>query len=394
MSVINQVLLDLEHRRASGAERGNLPNHVRVLPQAAEKARKRRNAILAVALLLAVAWAAFNAVDWSGSRPEEGGAARPRPAPPIAKAIVPKDEAAPSPAGATPAPAPAAEMQLAARLSFELSRLPEPLPEPQTRPAIDGAISSDRVIAKAPAEARAVRATAVETRPPEPKRAAQNVARREPSPAAGRDAAPAADPGGIDKRVRQPTAQQLAEGEFRKAMALLQHGRIEQAREELEAALSRHPGHHNARQALLGVLVETKRNAEAERVMQEGLQIAPHQIGFAIALARLQVDRGDSQAAIATLQKSAGYARESGDYLAFLAGLLQRQQRNAEAVEQFQSALRVRPDNGVWLLGLGLSLQAVGRDAEARDAFQRATATATLGADLRALAEQRLQRLQ
>ena len=32
MSVINQVLLDLEKRRASAAERGVLPNHVRALP--------------------------------------------------------------------------------------------------------------------------------------------------------------------------------------------------------------------------------------------------------------------------------------------------------------------------------------------------------------------------
>ena len=32
MSVINQLLLDLEKRRASGAERSALPNHVRALP--------------------------------------------------------------------------------------------------------------------------------------------------------------------------------------------------------------------------------------------------------------------------------------------------------------------------------------------------------------------------
>jgi hypothetical protein len=32
MSVINQVLLNLEKRRASAAERGVLPNHVQVLP--------------------------------------------------------------------------------------------------------------------------------------------------------------------------------------------------------------------------------------------------------------------------------------------------------------------------------------------------------------------------
>lgn len=399
MSVINQVLLDLEKRRASGAERGHLPDHVRVLPQATDGSRTRWHTVLAVALLVAaVAWAALYGLEWAGSRSEKLAAAQPRPAAPVAKAVAPKDKTAPSGDRVAAPPVPAAEIQLAARLSFELSRLPEPLPEAKARPAINNAISSARVLAGAPAEARAapVRAAAGETGPAESRRADQNVARREPSPAAGRarGAAATADPGAIDKRVRQPTAQQLAEGEYRAATALLHQGRIDEAREGFEAAVNRYPAHHGARQALLGVLLESKRNTEAERVLHEGLRLAPHQIGFAMALARLQVDRGDGQTAIATLQESAGYAQENGDYQAFLGGLLQRERRNAEALEPFQAALRLKPNHGVWLLGLGISLQAVGRDAEARQAFQRAKSSATLGAELRAFAEQRLHRLQ
>ncbi|MDH5534221.1 MAG: tetratricopeptide repeat protein [Betaproteobacteria bacterium] len=342
-----------------------------------------------MALLAAAgAWAAVYGFEWAGPRSEEREAAKPRPAARIAKAVAARDEAMPSRAEDAPVPAP--EIQLAARLSLELSRLPEPLPEPETRPAVDSAIPSARLTAKAPGEANVApaRSAAIATTRPEAKRAEEIVARGEPG------ALPAADPGAIDKRLRQPTVQQLAEGEYRKATALLHQGRINEAQQGFAAALSRYPGHHSARQALLGVLVGTKQNAEAERVMQEGLQLAPHQIGFAMALARLQVDRGDSPAAIAALQKSAGYAQESGDYLAFLGGLLQRQQRNAEAIEQFEAALRVKPNHGLWLLGLGMSLEDLGRDAEAREAFQRATVSGTLSADLQALAESRFRRLQ
>ncbi|HXF66446.1 MAG TPA: hypothetical protein VNK67_07110, partial [Burkholderiales bacterium] len=39
MSVINQVLLDLEKRRASPAERAMLPGHVRALPRSEREVR-------------------------------------------------------------------------------------------------------------------------------------------------------------------------------------------------------------------------------------------------------------------------------------------------------------------------------------------------------------------
>ena len=41
MSVINQMLLDLERRRASGEERNHIPDHVRALPGATGLERDR-----------------------------------------------------------------------------------------------------------------------------------------------------------------------------------------------------------------------------------------------------------------------------------------------------------------------------------------------------------------
>ena len=129
---------------------------------------------------------------------------------------------------------------------------------------------------------------------------------------------------------------------------------------------------------------------EAVRLLQDGLQLAPSQPGFAMMLARLQVERGELDAGVQTLARSLEYAASNADYAAFYAGLLQRQQRHAQAIEMFDRALRLRPGNGVWLLGMGLSLEALGRGGEAQEAFRRARASGNLPPDLQNYADQRI----
>jgi MSHA biogenesis protein MshN len=194
--------------------------------------------------------------------------------------------------------------------------------------------------------------------------------------------------------VHQATPRELSDNEYRKAATSLHQGRTQEAIEGFKAALSLYPGHHGARQALVALLVESKANAEAERLLQEGIKLAPEQIGFAMTLARLQVDRGDGVGAIATLQGSLGYAQASPDYAAFLAALLQRQGRHDQAIEQFQVALKARPGTGVWWLGLAISLQALNRAPEAQEAYRRAKTTSNLNPELTAFADQRLRQLQ
>jgi MSHA biogenesis protein MshN len=215
--------------------------------------------------------------------------------------------------------------------------------------------------------------------------------------AAATPATPAADTATkaeIRKQMRDPTQRELAENEYRKAVALLDQGRLADAEEGFQAALKHYPEHHQARQGLLGLLVQARKLEEAERVLEEGVRLSPGQTGFSMTLARLQADRGDNAQATATLQRGLEHAQGSAEYAAFLAALLQRQGRHEEAIEQFQAALRLRPGLGTWWLGLGISLQAANRPAAAQEAYRQARATGNLQPDLAAFAEQRLQQLQ
>jgi len=209
------------------------------------------------------------------------------------------------------------------------------------------------------------------------------------------EAAPLAQAaGGISKQPTQITPQQQAENEYRRAYALMQQGQVTAAMTGYETVLQYDPGHIVARQTLVRLLLEGKRNAEAERVLQEGLQHDLKQTSLAMLLARIQVGRNELAKALDTMQKSLPYAQKQADYQAFVAALLQRQSRHKEAIVQFQHALQISPQSGVWLMGLGISLRADQRNAEARDAFNRALEARNLNNELQAFVTQQLKELQ
>jgi MSHA biogenesis protein MshN len=379
MSVINQLLADLEKRRASPAERSVLPSHVRALPDAERSSNwgwlAAGGAIVATAL--GVSWTMLSGFD------------RPRPSADAALPARALQKAVTAPAAVKVAVAPQSNGETsgrdapASRFTFELSALPARMVE---SPATEGELVP---IARGAATAGEKSAAGSEPRAA-PSPTGQRVVVASPQS----KAAAAQDKPEIRKQVHQPTAREIADSEYGKATTLLHQGRFAEAQEGFRSALTHHPVHHRARQALVGLLVESRSLSEAERVLQDGLALAPAQSGFAMTLARLQVDRGDDAQAIATLQKGVDHARANADYLAFLAALLQRQSRHEDAIVQYQSALRLKPATGVWWIGMGISLQAANRRTEAQEAFQRARATNSLGTELAAFAEQRLRQLQ
>ncbi len=193
--------------------------------------------------------------------------------------------------------------------------------------------------------------------------------------------------------MKHVSSEQLADAEFRKAVALMQQGRINEALEGYRAALRLDAGHDAARQALVALLLEGKHGMDAESVLQERLNSKPDHTGFAMLLARLQVERGAVLDATATLEKTLPYANSQADYHAFLAALLQRQNRNDGAIVHYQIALQIAPSNGIWLMGYGISLQAVQRNADAKVEFKHALDTQALSPDLQAFVQQKLKGL-
>ena len=405
MSLINQVLQDLEKRHAADAELQTLPPFVR--PVATRASGSRMFMLAGVFVLAVCAITAFMYGRLWTPAPDVS-----LPVPPAAKTNVPAPTAAQSqPAAATPvvaAAAPSLAYTPVSRLSDELS-LVAPSPRPPQKPAADEKRAKPvafekrtKPVAVPAAEvaepARLEQAQSVEQKPSSadkpqqadsPKAVAPSSSTTLPAqPATAQDAQ-----SGINKQMRDVAPAERAEIAFRKGVAQIQEGRANAAELEFRDALKQDPTHVGALQALLGLLVDSGRNSEAEQFLVKALQINPRQPRHAMVLARLEVERGDVTGAINTMVAALPYVQTDFDFYAFLAALLQREGRHREAVDYYRTALRGVPGNGVWMMGMAISLRASNQAAEAREAFASALSSKQLSPTLQEFVERQLREL-
>ncbi|MFZ2541710.1 MAG: tetratricopeptide repeat protein [Gallionella sp.] len=381
MSVINQVLNQLEQRGAHHAARQPLVHAV---------SRTRRDFIVPVlAIVFALttgvaAWqwmlpsksaadvevvAAQGGISPSADEPENFMSAQPS---------IATDRASASDVMATETTG--EPLVLTSKLSLELSSLPLPASLRYGSDHVVRPDSGNPIENSSPASNPEKVAQVPTSRP---KSASSTTANSKAVASTSGNTAP----------IKQVSSKQRADAEFLRAVGLMQQGRIAGAISGYEATLRLEAGHEAARQALVALLLEGKRSADAEKVLQEGLNGTPEHTGFTMLLARLQVERGALAQAISTLEKSLPLADEQVDYRAFLAALLQRQNRNEEASQHYRIVLQHSPNNGIWLMGYGISLQALQRNVEAKEAFQRAFDTKTLTPELQAFVQQKLKEL-
>lgn len=193
--------------------------------------------------------------------------------------------------------------------------------------------------------------------------------------------------------VQELSPGKMAEGHYRRALVLLQEGRLSDALAGLERAVEIEPRHEAARQTLISLLLENQRGDDALRHLRTALQLDARQPALAMVLARLQIEKaGKAGSALETLTRSEPYALNNAEFQGMLAAVLQREQRHTEAADHYRTALRLAPQNGVWWIGLGISLQADKHLPEAREAFSRASATPGLTPELQAFLERKLAR--
>jgi len=280
----------------------------------------------------------------------------------------------------------AAESQLpASRMSFELSSVP--LPSTLRQGSGQAPTSSGATIPESnrPPKAEPVKGAAISATRQQPK--------QQLNPKSAENSKPVDQTSSSSIPMKVVSAAQQADAEYRRAAGLMKQGHIDGAIAGYEEALRLDADHDAARQSLVAALLEEKRNADAEKVLMQGLKRKPDHTVITMLLARLQVERGAIEQATATLEKTLPFADTQPDYRAFLAALLQRQSRNEEAIKQYQIVLQQAPGNGVWLMGYGISLQAVQRNAEARIAYQQALDSQSLSPELRAFVQQKLKAL-
>ena len=186
---------------------------------------------------------------------------------------------------------------------------------------------------------------------------------------------------------------QQSDNLYRQSVTFLQQGRVAEAQDALYKSLEANARNLKARQSLVGLLVESKHDEEANQLLKDGLKLSPEQSGFSMALARLQVESADNKAARDTLELGLSYAGDDADYHAFYAALLQRDEQHDAAIQHYLTALQTNPAMPTWLVGIGISLQVQGKLNDATAAFQRARDTGQLTPQLTQFVESRLRQI-
>ena len=359
MSLINQMLQDLDARRAAHGVGTSMHNDVRPLPQP----QASRLPIILGSLVFFVLVGGFALYLW----------------------VVRSDVVAP-----------ASIVSLPVKVVLPGPTIVEPQPVALSLQDLEGSLRiADTISLPIEKRFKAPMASAKPVTEANERAAARSkVAETEPKPVPSsvmpQVSSKSTKPPAIERTDAVGSQRERAESDYRKAISAVNQGRVDEALAGLRNALRQDGFHSASRQLLVKLLLEAKRTDEAIQVLQDGLQVQPAKLNWAMSLARLQVDRGDLNGAWKTLDFSQPAAENNADYQGFLAHVLQRLGRNKEAAEHYQSAARLSPGDGRWWLGLGLALDAEGRSSEAREAFMRARKSGNLSAELNALAEQKL----
>lgn len=198
----------------------------------------------------------------------------------------------------------------------------------------------------------------------------------------------------LKKTHRPLNSKQLAEIAYKKGFKFLQQGRMHQGKESLRKALSLYIPHIKAREMLAGIYIKSGRYINAAELLSEGVKVVPEYPLFAQLYARVLLEQNNPQLAIKILEQGAARIKVEPNYYALLAATYQRLKNHKKAVDIYLQLVKVRPAAGVWWLGLGISLEKSGKSKEALEAYQRAQKTGSLKAGLIKFTNNRVSALQ
>lgn len=358
MSLINQMLKDLETRRAEGGS-----------AQHATLVRSRAGFLpWIVAGTLGLVAVVLGVLLWQQDTPDETHAVVEQQAPVDADRAVTGTEATPVTEREPDANSdqdlqqPADTSTLAAT---ETGTGSVETPEPTTRddklepdsdePAV--AVTTPEPVATDPTSDKPVVTKPVET--------------RQQDSNAGTDGSFSITPSTADPREQ-------AKRNIERGLDAARRGEHRRASEHLQAGLAILPREDEARLALHASLRRQGRIAEAEGILEAGLVDAREPYRFAAVLARLRAQRGNLDEAVAFLKLDPPTVQADPEYHALWGALLQQQGDYSAALPVYERLADYQPGNAQWLAGLGIARQQTGDAQGAIDAYERALRTGRL----------------
>jgi len=207
-------------------------------------------------------------------------------------------------------------------------------------------------------------------------------------------AAPVAKASRVEKRIVELTPQEQAQKAYSAGVLQLQQGNYPGAEKQFIQALELHPALLVARVRLVTLLQELQRLDEATDLLLQGLALHPESAELRKGYARRLMVEGQLIDAVDLLQSGPRPELASDlEYYALLAALQQETGEHSAAAQNYQRLLDYQPQQALWWLGLAISMEQTGNRPEAKRAYQQALEKPGLRADLQVYANGRFQEL-
>lgn len=363
MSLINQVLKDLESRK-QGAVSANAAEHVRpIFNHGEEKSHKKlwltTGLVVGMSFFSVSGWFLYQTLETS---PQDTKVYADTQVDRLLAAETPNTFSLPA---LPQAPFVFDESSELERHSASSEAQDEPNPEPMTRLGEQTLASIEPALA-APVE---------------------SLAKQVPSALE----VPASSPSMV-KEAKTPEIR--AKALFKKGKGLLKRGQLPEAMALFEESLSVWPLHHEARETMIWVHMRYRMWLHAEEKLTQAIALFPNETRYVILKARLLIEQKQPEVALSVLSSQTPALVESTEFYALKAALLQELERPTEAAELYQALTAFNPRQGAWQMGLGLALEQTGRYAAAINAYEAALGTSALSPESEQYVKKRVRVLQ
>ncbi len=177
-----------------------------------------------------------------------------------------------------------------------------------------------------------------------------------------------------------------------KAQSLFKRGEISEGYRLLYDVLAMNREDHRSRAVLASQLMKEQRLAEAGDILV--MADVSTSADLRQLKARWLMQQGNAELALHTLRQQMPVLKDYPDYYALLASYYQQQGYQEQAAEIYRQLVEYDPGVSSWWAGLGLSLDRSQRYVEAAQAYRRALQVPGLSPALRQFSQQRLKVLE
>ncbi|MDP8566650.1 tetratricopeptide repeat protein [Methylophilus aquaticus] len=177
------------------------------------------------------------------------------------------------------------------------------------------------------------------------------------------------DKGSVNKQVKPDQEVNVL---IQQAVDQEQKGRSSEALALLRQAVAAYPQSEDARQLLASYLFEAKQDAEAVALLRVGLKSYPEQRSLRKSLAKWQLSHGQPEAVLETLKPMLQEAAPDAELNWMLAMANQQSGQHGQALPYFERAITLQPGHAQWYVAYALSLRAAGQANQALQQLQMA----------------------